>query len=342
MLPGKRLLAIARLWFDAGVVERVLEPLVADWQWACRDAQTPAEGLRRYAAGLLAFGVTAARCAPKVLLSRPEPGTVPRILLIVAIFAMLGTGLNVLLWDGWGKLAMYPLESWPFITPAFLLSSAMFAALPLALVIRALQPDRRRARIVVTQTTIALFLLFVTIGGWIVPATNQQYRRIVAAARDGKMGADSSRAAPTMRERFMANWRELIGGSLQVPSRSAPPRGAAELTTWELFRLSARPTDHDSRWDDIIAGRHNRVSLMALPLVLALLGWSVGGLSARAPYLRGLLWWGLACAVFVAIRTGTHMFQVTYGWPEPAVTWLPLALFMLAAIAARALLGSRA
>lgn len=341
MLPGKRLLAIARLWFDAGVVERVFEPLVADWQWACRDAQTPAEGLRRYAAGLLAFGVTAARCAPLVLLSRPEPGTVPRILFIVAIFALLGTGLNLLLWDGWGNLALYPLDSWPFIAPAFLLSSAMFAALPLALVIRALHRDRRRARIAVMQTTIALFLLFVTIGGWIVPATNQQYRRIVAAARGGKMGAASPQAASTMRKRFVANWRELIGGGLQVPSRSDPPRGTAELTTWELFG-SARPTDLYARWDDIVAGRHNRVSLTALPLVLALLGWSVGGLSARAPYLRGLLWWGLACAVFVTIRTGTHMFQVTYGWPEPAVIWLPLALFMVAAVAARPLLGSRA
>lgn len=296
MLPGDRLLAIARLWFDAGVVERAFEPLVADWQW---------------------------------------------MLLIVAIFALLGTGLNVLLWDRWDNLAIYPLESWPFIAPAFLLSSAMFAALPLALVIRALQPDRRRARIVVVQTTIALFLLFVTIGGWIVPATNQQYRRMVAAARDGKMGADSPQAASTMRERFMANWRELIGGSLQAPSRSDPPRGTAELTTWELFGLSARPTDLCARRDDIVAGRHNRVSLMALPLVLALLGWSLGGLSARAPYSRGLLWWAFACAVFVAIRTGTHMFQVTYGWPEPAAIWLPLALFMLAAIAARPLLGSK-
>lgn len=60
-LPGSRLLAFARLWFDESTIVRVFEPLVADWQRDCGEARPIFRWMLRYLAGAAAFLV--ALCA---------------------------------------------------------------------------------------------------------------------------------------------------------------------------------------------------------------------------------------------------------------------------------------
>jgi hypothetical protein len=134
-------------------------------------------------------------------------------------------------------------------------------------------------------------------------------------------------------ERFAANWRALIGRSQQALAPAGPPRGTGELTTWELFVSSRWQLHRFARWNDVIAERHNRASLAILPIVLAVLGWRLGAVSARALYARALLWWAFACAVVTTLRGGGHTFRMAYNWPEAIAIWLPVALFAAAAVA---------
>lgn len=56
-LPGTRFLAIARLWFDEAIVDRVVEPLVADWQSEYASAPAHKRG-RVWLRGVMALART--------------------------------------------------------------------------------------------------------------------------------------------------------------------------------------------------------------------------------------------------------------------------------------------
>lgn len=66
-MPGQRLLAIARLWLDEGAVQRVLEPLVADWQ---REQAVAPPRLRWlvWTHALLAFASSVVRVSARAIL----------------------------------------------------------------------------------------------------------------------------------------------------------------------------------------------------------------------------------------------------------------------------------
>jgi hypothetical protein len=329
-LPGTRLLAIARLWFDESSIRDVFEPLVADWQREYVEAPTRRARQAHYWCGAASFAITLSRCAPRVLLRLHSGRDFRTALAAIAGFSLLGVALNVLLWDWPSNLTRYPSASWPFLAPAFIVGSAPYAMLPLALLIRARARDRRHARVLVTQLTIAQLAFIVLFGGWLVPKSNQEYRTIVAASFNrSTQAAGTDRAVPATRDAALnaLSRRDRVG--------DGPARGVNELTTWELFISNAWPPDVHAPRNEVVAGRHARIVLMCLPLVLATLGWGLGSLSHRAARVRALMWWAFACAVVVVFRSGTITFQQTYGWPPGLVDWLPVMLFLAAALAAR-------
>lgn len=336
-LPGTHLLAIARLWFDEATVSTVFEPLVADWQREYLGAPTPRARHVRYWCGAYSFAAAVARCAPRVLFASHSGPDIRTSVMAIAGFSMLGTALNLLLWDWPSNLTRYPYASWPFLAPAFIVSSAPYAMLPLALVISARTRHRRQARTLILQMTAAQVVLVVLVGGWLVPKTNQEYRTIVAASFKNAARATgaSYRSAPALREALSKQRRAISTRAQGTPVSAAPARGVNELTTWELFTQTSLPPDVHASWAQVVSGRHERAALAILPLVLAMLGWGLGGLSDRAARVRALMWWAFACAVVAVLRSGTIMFEQTYGWPSQVVIWLPIALFLAAALAVR-------
>jgi hypothetical protein len=87
-LPGMRLLAIARLWFDKATIDRVFEPLVADWQ--AEYASAPAAERRR----IWFRGLTALFTTSIVVIGRSTRGEASRPPAAIETAKLVGAALG--------------------------------------------------------------------------------------------------------------------------------------------------------------------------------------------------------------------------------------------------------
>jgi len=263
-LPGTRLLAFTRLWFDERVIGCVFEPLVADWQ---REFSNAARGRRRLinARARLAFAFTVIVIAPRLVVT---PGTFrTRPLLPAGGFWFVTSGLLTLPF----VREDVPLRFLWLLLPASLTLMLPFAILP---AIDALRrdgeeptPADRRAAL----TLVAIAVCGVAIGqGWLTPAANQRWRNQVASERNGR---------PTVTS-----------------------HGVREVTTSELIAgdVALRPVLHGTpRMREL----NMRLSLALLPAVLAWLRWQSLCRPRRRswPIMRSYMLASAATAGFIAI-----------------------------------------
>lgn len=295
MRTTSRALAFASRWFDAATVERVFEPLVADWQREWQDAS----GFRRGFVHLRAL--TAFLCATLIsshlVLRQPTPSAVAnRIVTRIARFTLVMTALfTVPYLSQRGSIGMSLL----FVIPSGLVLAFPFAMIAAVDAIRrdhVLPPQVERATAV--KLAIAALLFMLTFHGFVVPAANQAYRT-----------AGWSRTAA-----------EFPGSDI---SMRGPRPGVRELNTYELL------TDHGfadgTRFlpEQVNRELSTRASLALLSLVLLWLRWNMlarpNGRSARLPALV------VAVAAFVVF--GLAWQNTVFGpWPSLTVASLLLCL----------------
>jgi hypothetical protein len=133
------------------------------------------------------------------------------------------------------------------------------------------------------------------LGGWIVPAANQQFRLTV-------------KADP---------WHP-------------PARGARELTTTQLLQAPwlAR-AEGPTRAVAIQRELHNRASLAVLPLVLIWLRWRA--LNHPSPHWLLPAWLSATVTIggFLFLRSNDIRIESLLGLGPGAAAWTPLALFVV-------------
>ena len=247
-IPGLRVLAFARKWFDAATVSRVFEPLIADWQREWIDAP-PSRRAGIRARGVLAFVVATLSSMPRMLLLTPAPPSMARrVLSRIIIFTSIGTVVMT-------APLVYDMRygSWRTITvlALLLLPSTMVTVLPFAMpwVVDGLRRQRsvtQAERITALRTAFASVAFAFLLIGWGMPIANQAYRE---------------KAAP--------EWAR------------PPLRGVRELTLTELaFHPPLRM--QDGRNDrEIRREINNRVIIAVLPAVLLWLRWGAHAAARR-------------------------------------------------------------
>lgn len=295
MRTTSRALAFASRWFDAATVERVFEPLVADWQREWQDASGFRRGLVHIRA-LTAF-VCVTLISSHRILRQPTPSTVAnRIVTRIARFTLVMTALSTLPYlSQQGALGLALL----FLIPSGLVLAFPFAMIAAVDAIRrdhALSPQVERATAV--KLAIAALLFMLTFHGFVVPAANQAYRT-----------AGWSRTAAA-----------FPGSDI---SMRGPRPGVRELNTYELL------TDHGfadgTRFlpEQVNRELGTRASLALLPLVLLWLRWNMlerpGSHVARVP--------ATAVAVAAFLVFGFFWQNTVLGpWPSLMIASLLLCL----------------
>lgn len=253
MNTTSRALAFANRWFDAATVQRVFEPLIADWQREWQDAS----GLRRWSVHLRAF--TAFCCATVLsshrILRQPTPASVSnRIVVRICRFVLVITALQTL---GWRWQSDFSALLLLLLVPSNLVVAFPFAMIAAVDAIRrdhALPPHTERAA--VAKLAIAAMVFMIVFGGFVVPEANQAFR--TASYKQVLLRADPDSAARAARY-----------------GRGEPRRGLRELNTYELL------TDHGFTDGSRFLPEHVnrelslRAALMVLPLVLLWLRWSL-------------------------------------------------------------------
>ncbi len=235
------LLRFVRHWFDDRTVTNVFEPLLADHQREWLDAP-PTARLRIALRTVAVFIVALLWTTPRALLFTAVPAsTTRRIVARMIIFISVVSALLIMPFlielktVAPGRLAS--LLMW-------LLPGAILLAFPFAMGFT-VDGVRRHARpthverIAMLRAAIVAVTFTVVLGGWIVPAANQQFRLTV--------------------------WGD----------RTPPPaRGARELTTPQLIQAPwlAR-AERLHRTAAIQRELHNRASLALLPVILIWMRW---------------------------------------------------------------------
>jgi hypothetical protein len=294
-------LAFARRWFDERTVANVFEPLLADHQREWLDA-APAARLRVVMRTAAAFVIAMLAVAPRALFLTPAPASttrrvIARVILSTTVLTVVG-GLNF--WrEAWMAFAQHD------INPAY--RSAWFWALPSTVLVAlpfamgfAVDGVRRRStpsaaeRLAVLRASIIAVTLIVTLHGWVVPQTNQQYR--------------------------LAVWGDRS---------PAPARGVRELTTLQLFEspwlAKADPIPRD---EAIRREVHVRASFALLPIVVIWMRWRA--LSQPAPQWLLPAWLAVALTfVTYGVMRGNELALEKMLRLEPGGgAWLPLVLFV--------------
>lgn len=259
MRTTSRALAFASRWFDAATVDRVFEPLVADWQREWHDAS----GLRRWSVhlrALTAFCCAALLSSPDILRA-PTPSSVSnRIVTRIARFTSVMTALSTLPYlsqqDALG------------VSLLFLIPSGLVLAFPFAMIgavdaIRrdhALPPQVERAT--AAKLAVASVVFMLVFHGFVVPAANQAFR--------------------------VASWSQAVAAFPGSDfSMKGPRPGLRELSTYEL--LTDQGLSDGSRFlaDSVTRELSTRASIALLPLVLLWLRWHMldrrNGRAGRLP-----------------------------------------------------------
>lgn len=301
-LPGTRLLAVASRWFDAAVVGRVFEPLVADWQREWSDGPASRRTWIRLR-GACCFATAMAALAPRALVVTPTPpAMLRRVVARLVIFMIVWSAilsvpfLFELRRVAPGRLAVLLL---------WLLPSAIALVFPFAMGYVVDGVRRRRTvspieRVAVLRTAIVAVVFMLLFAGWIVPATNQQFRLTV-------------KADP---------W-------------NPPARGFRELTTYQLFSGTgpqAFADPKETRAASRLREQHQRVALLVLPIVLIWLRWR----ALDHPSPQWLLPPGLAATValivYYSMRWHDQAIENLVGAGPGFGAWAPLIVFVIAGL----------
>ena len=290
------LLRFVRRWFDERTVTSVFEPLLADHQREWLDA-APSARLRiamRTAAVLI---VSIARLAPRALVLTPTPPSMTRrIIARMIIFVSVVSGLMMI--PFFSELGEVPPGRLAWLL-MWLLPSMILLAFPFAMGF-AVDGVRRRAvptqaeRMAMVRAAVIAVVVIVVLGGWIVPAANQQFRLTVKADQ----------------------WRP-------------PARGARELTTSELIQAPQLALAEGwVRSEAIQRELHNRASLALLPVVLMWLRWRA--LNRPSPQWLLPAWLASAVTVgtFFVLRRNDATIEAFFGLAPGIGAWVPLAVFL--------------
>jgi hypothetical protein len=290
------LLRFVRHWFDERTVTSVFEPLLADHQREWLDAP-PASRFwiaMRTAAVLI---VAMVRLAPRALLLAPTPPSITRrIIARMIIFISVASGLLMI--PFFSELGEVPPGRLAWLLMWLLPSMALFA-FPFAMgfvvdgVRRHAQPTQAE-RMAIARTAVIGVAVTIVLGGWIVPAANQQFRLTVQADQ----------------------WRP-------------PARGARELTTPQLIQAPwlARAEGRE-RSQAIQRELHNRASFALLPIVLMWLRWRALNHPAPQWLLPAWLSAVVTMGAFAFVRGNDVRIESLLGLDPGAAAWVPLALFV--------------
>lgn len=251
MAITSRALAFASRWFEAAVVERVFEPLIADWQREWSDTP-PSRRWQVSIRGLAAFITAVVISSPRFALTAAPAAVTNRIAVRIARFTAIVTALLLV------PAAMQMESSWlRGAMMLFLIPSTLVLGFPFAMV-GAVDALRRTVPLPahVERATVAKLGLLATVfmlivGGWAVPAANQTWRVMMWRAQ-GQPG-------PSLAQ--------------------APLRGVRELSTYELIAHPSRAeafepyTGGADRASRVRAELNQRAALALLPIVLLWLRW---------------------------------------------------------------------
>jgi hypothetical protein len=290
------LLRFVRQWFDERTVSGVFEPLLADHQreWLDAPAASRLGIAMRTAAVVLAAMV---RLAPRALVLAPAPASMTRrIMARMIIFVSVVSGLMML--PFFTQLSAVPPGRLAWLL-LWLLPSMVLLAFPFAMGFT-VNGVRRHAiptpaeRMAVARAAIIAVAVIVVLGGWIVPATNQQFRLTVKADQ----------------------WRP-------------PARGARELTTPELIRSpQLAQAEGPERREAVRRELHNRASVALLPIVLMWLRWRA--LNQPSQQWRSGPWLSstVAIGLYFFLRENDRRIESLLGLAPGAAAWVPLAVFL--------------
>jgi hypothetical protein len=296
MLPGTRLLAIARLLLDPQTIAQVLEPLVADWQREWIAADTTWRRILVRVPGCIALVWCAAYC----FALESAPGDVRRRAWPTLLaFTLLGTIVLTL------PIALARSTLIAYWLPSTLTLAVPFAVLPLAMRLGT-HANRIASRRYLLRFTIGTALFVFVLHGWITPNANQMFREHVLRSAAEHAG-QSTRYTP-------------------------PPRGLRELTITELFVVHLSPMRHIASPSKLAEELQGRVTLPLVPVLLAIMGWSLARVSSAAGPARLLGWWAFACATFASTRSLGMTLERSWGLPREVAIWLPLVMWLIASV----------
>ena len=298
-LPGTHLLAFASRWFDAAVVARVLEPLVADWQREWSDAPRARRTWIR-ARGTACFVIAVTAMTPRSLLFTPTPPAIlRRVLARLVIFLIIwSTILSVPFLSELRRVAPGRLA----VLLLWLLPASIALVFPFAMGYIVDGIRRRRTvspieRVAVLRTAVVAVVFMLVFAGWVVPATNQQFRLTV-------------KADP---------WHP-------------PARGFREITTYQLFSgtgPAATADPHSTRHESLVREQHQRVSLLMLPLVLIWLRWRALDHQSAQWLLPPGLAATVALIVYYNMRWNEQALENLVGAGPGFGAWAPLIFFVI-------------
>jgi hypothetical protein len=306
MAITSRALGFAQRWFDAAAVQRIFEPLIADWQREWQDA-SPSRRARVSLRGLAAFICAVIVSSPQIARTSAPSSVTNRVASRIARFTFSATVLFIapFLWseprwlDGVRILFLIPHA----LTLAF--PFAMIAAVDTIRCDESLPPQVARA--VVVKLGLLSVLLMVCFHGWVVPAANQAWRVDMAPA-----------------------------------GVRAPARGVRELTTIELITDPSRAhagetTNASGRAAVIRRELNNRAHLAILPVMLLWLRWGMLDRPRRRWYSPLPSW--LVTPIMIAAFGALNFIGVNFARSVAASAavgvWLPTLGFIAVGLIAR-------
>lgn len=300
MMPGTRLLAFARRWFPPTTVSSVLEPLVADWQREWQDSSASRRTVVT-TRGLTAFVCAAIVSLPRVLRT-PAPSTITnRMVTRIAGVTFIGSVIFTIPF----ALQAVTLGPSSWVLALLILPSSMAVVFPFAMIaatdaIRRHEPLAAHVqRATVLKLGIVAVLLMALLNGWVVPASNQVWRVMVA----------------------------------KTTRQSIPSPGVRELSTVALIADPSRATvpARFTRAGEIRRELNNRILLAVLPVLLLWVRWP-GAQQPRRRWYAPIATSVATAIVFVGFFTLYYLglsVEPVFNWQPGTGLWLPVVIFGL-------------
>lgn len=298
--PTDALLRFARRWFDERTVANTFEPLLADHQREWLDAPRSSRAWMAMRTAAV-FIVALLSLAPRAVLCAPVPASttrriVARMIIFISVVSATVTipFLTELRTVAPDRLAWLLMWLWP---------GAVLLAFPFAMGFT-VDGVRRHAvptyleRLAMLRAAIVAVAVTIVLGGWIVPAANQQFRVTV--------------------------WGD----------RTPPPaRGARELTTPQLLQAPWLARAEGLRRADAIQRElHNRASLAVLPIILIWMRWRALNRPSPRWVLPAWLAATMTFGLYGVLRGNDATLEQLFNLVDGAGAWIPLVTFVLIAL----------